>query len=287
MSALNKNDIATISLKGTVLAEVLYKNPALRTSVDMDILVHPEDISKTGVVLGELGYQQPTIPATWEHHFHEAPYFKQASIPFFLELHWDLEDRRLVTVPEAEIWHRAQPLEIQGISTTVLSPEDNLLFLSTHLSKQNDGLLKCLGDIAELLRKYEGTLDWDYIVASARSWQTSVAVYYALKRAKDILGAPVPVSSLEALKPGLWRRFLLSFLMNREDFVTPSQVNWLRDWTAVLALGLMMKHYRQTLIVLLRQQGSWKRGAWLRTTFWVTMVLVAAVWRNGIRLVFK
>ena len=40
LSAFNKHDIPVISLKGTVLAEVLYENPALRATADMDILVH-------------------------------------------------------------------------------------------------------------------------------------------------------------------------------------------------------------------------------------------------------
>jgi hypothetical protein len=284
LSALNKHGIAVIPLKGTVLAEVLYQNPALRASADMDILVHSKDISQTRELLGELGYQQVTMPETWEHYFHEAPYCKEGTFPFFLELHWDLEDRRLVTVPETEIWRRAQSLEVRGVFITVLSPEDNLLFLATHLCKHSVELLKFLGDIAELLKKYQDTLDWDYIVASACSWQNDIAVYYAVRRAGDLLGAPVPASSLEALKPGLWRRFLLGLLVSREDFVIPIRAKRLRDWTSVLARGLMMKHPGQILIVLSRQQGSNERGAWLKTASWVTLVLAAATWRNGTRL---
>ena len=287
LSTFSKRGIAVIPLKGTVLAETIYENPALRVSADMDILVHPEDIAKARSLLSELGYQQIPEPPHWEHHFHEVPYCKQTIIPIFVELHWDLEDRRLATVPEAEIWDRAQPLDLQEISTKVLSPEDNLLFLAIHLCKHSKELLKFLGDIAELLKKYQDTLDWDYIIASARSWQTDVAVYYTLVRASDLLRAPVPARSLEALRPGLWRRWLLSLLVNRENFVTPGQVNRLSDWTVVLARGLMMKHYRQTLMILFRQQGRWKRGAWLRTAFWVMVVFAAAVGRNGTRLVFK
>jgi hypothetical protein len=252
----------------------------------MDILVHSKDISQTRELLGELDYQQVTMPETWEHYFHEVPYCKQAAIPIFLELHWDLEDKRLVTIPETDIWSRCQPLELQGISTMVLSPEDNLLFLSIHLCKHSDELLKFLGDIAELLKKYCDTLDWDYIVASARSWQADTIVYYALRRAQELLGAPVSVSCLEALKPGLWHRCLLGFIVSRADFIIPARTSWSRDWTATLARGLMMKRPRQTLMVLSRQQGSWKRGAWLRTAAWIIMVFSAAVWRNGIQPLF-
>jgi hypothetical protein len=287
LSAFRKDGVAVIPLKGTVLTEVLYENPASRKMVDMDILVHPEDTVKARSILAELGYIQMPEKPHWDHQFHEVPYCKQGAFPFFLELHQNLEDRRLVTVPEADIWRRSQSFELQGISATVLSPEDNLLFLATHLCKHSDELLKFLGDIAELLKKYQDTLDWDYIVASARSWQTDIAVYYAARRAKDLLGAPVSAFNLAALKPGLWRRFLLGLLVSREDYITPNESNRLRQWTSALARGLMMRHPRQTLIVLSRQQGPWKRGAWLRTVFWVTIVLAAAAWRNGTRTVSR
>jgi hypothetical protein len=287
LSALKKHDIAAISLKGTVLAEVLYENPALRAIADMDILVHPEDVSQARAVLIDSGYKQATMPATWEHHFHEVPYYKQGTFPFFLELHWNLEDRRFATAPEKEIWRRAQPVELQGITATVLSPEDNFLFLCTHFSKQSSELLKFLGDIAELLKKYKSTLDWDYIITSAHSWQSETAVYYALIRAKDLLGAPVPASVLKTLKPSPWRRWLLSFLVNQEHFFTPISGSKIRDWTSVLAHSLMMKSPRQTLMVLSRQQGPYKKVAWLRTTFWVGLVLAATFWRNTIRIASK
>jgi hypothetical protein len=112
LSAFSQHGVAVIPLKGTILAELLYKNPALRTSADIDILVHPEDTVKAGGLLAELGYKQTSERSHWDHYFHEAPYYKQTAFPIFLELHWDLEDRRLVNIPKAEIWQRAQPLQL-------------------------------------------------------------------------------------------------------------------------------------------------------------------------------
>jgi hypothetical protein len=287
LETFNKRGIAVIPLKGNVLAEMIYDNPALRISADMDILVHLEDKSQAGALINSLGYQQMTEIPHWDHRFHEVPYQKQSAFPLVLELHWDLEDRRLATITNEEIWRRAQLQEFQGSPTMVLSPEDNLLFLSNHLTKHDDELLKFLVDIAELLKKYQDILDWDYIVTSARSWQIDITVYYTLANSRDILGALVPARVLKALRPSIWRRWLLGLLVNRDDFVTPSQPNWLRDWTSALARGLMMKHFRQTMIILHRQQGPWKRGARLRTAFWIMLVLAAAVWRRGARNILK
>jgi hypothetical protein len=287
LSAFNHRGIAVIPLKGTTLAEALYDNPALRVIADMDILVHPGDIPQARELLTGLGYQQMPQQPHRNHHFHEVPYYKQAKFPFFVELHWDLEDRTLAAVPEQAIWRRARPLELPGISAKVLSPEDNLLFLIVHLSKHSSQLLKFLSDIAELLKKYQDTLNWDYIVASARSWETGTAAYHTLKRAQDLLGAPVPARVLETLKPGLWRRGIIGFIQTRESFITPIKGSGLRDWTSVLARGLMMRHWHQTWAVLSRQQGSWKRAAWLKTAVWVALVLIVALWRNSVGVVLK
>jgi hypothetical protein len=87
----------------------------------------------------------------------------------FLELHWNLADEKLLSVSIEDVWRRARPLKLAWGSPLVLSPEDTLLNMTTQLSTQYYQL-KVLGDIAVLLKKYEDTLDWDYIVKSAHSW---------------------------------------------------------------------------------------------------------------------
>jgi hypothetical protein len=149
-----------------------------------------------------------------------------------------------------EIWRRAQPMELKGLSTLVLSPEGNLLFLAQNLFKQDAHLLKSLCDVAELLKKYAPVLDWDYIEESALSRQLNTAVYFSLRQAGDILGALVPASLLEALKPGWWRRSLFDFLMSREILISPIRGDRLGSWTLTCVGSLAMKHFHRTLAVL-------------------------------------
>jgi len=280
LSAFQQRGISVIPLKGTVLAEILYGNLALRHIVDNDILVHPIDIPRANSILVELGYKQLDKPPTWRHPFHEMPYCKRVKFTIYLELHHGLDDRMLVPVSEQELWRRAQQFQTHGISTLVLSMEDNLLFLSTHLSRQGTELLKYIGDISELLRKYEAALDWDYIVTTAHSWQVENIAYYALARARDLLEAPVPASVLDALRPALWRRWLIGFLISQNSLVKPIKGKGVRDWTMVLARCLMIKHMRQMLTVLSRQEGSKKRGKWFRIFGWVIVVFFAGLGRR-------
>ncbi|MDD5289346.1 MAG: nucleotidyltransferase family protein [Dehalococcoidales bacterium] len=278
--ALNQRSIPHIVLKGTVLAEQLYGNPGLRTVSDMDILVPPGKVSEAGSVLTEIGYRQPGSGKTREHPFHESPYCKMARFPLVIELHRDLDDQNLVHTPLPMIWRRAQPLQTQGVSTKVLSPEDTLLFLSNHLSKHASGLLKSLNDIAELLKKHADTLDWNYIAWSAKSWEIETPVYYALKRANELLGAPVQMPVISGLEPKNPRRWLVNFLVNRDFFVSSTGSAKLLDETYTVARSLMMKRSDQSKLVLSRNRGSDKKAPWIRTVSWVLFVYGAAGIRN-------
>jgi predicted CoA-binding protein len=280
ISAFKQRGIPVIPLKGTVLAEILCGNLALRHIEDIDILVHPIDVPRANSILVELGYKQLYKPPTWRHPFHEVPYYKRAKFSIYLELHHGLDDKTFVPISEQALWRRAQQFQTHGISTLVLSPEDNLLFLSTHLSRQVTELLKYIGDISELLKKYEVTLDWDYILTSACSWQIETITYYALARARYLLEAPVPASVLDTLRPAIWRRWLIGFLIDQNNLVKPIKRNKLTDWTMVLNRCLMIKHMRQMLAVLSRQQGSKRRWTWFRIAGWIVLVFLAGLGRR-------
>jgi hypothetical protein len=280
LAAFSQHGIKAIVLKGTILAYQLYGNPGLRTVTDMDILIPLEKVTQASSLIMEMGYRQSFSSQAWDHPFHELPYCKMAQFPFMIELHWDLDDQRIVTAPSQEIWRRAKLLDTPEGTVMVLSPEDILLFLSNHLSKHSSQLLRSLIDIAELLKKYNGTLDWDYILKSAHKWGVKTAVYCALKRSKELLLAPVPASVIRALRPKACRRWLLDFLVSQEFFVGTTRLTKLQDETYTIVRSLMMQHGYQTALVLARNRGKGRRIAWLKIIMWFILVFGAALARN-------
>ncbi len=285
ISAFQQQGIQTVCLKGTAMAEVLYGNACLRSVTDIDILVHPEDKAGAAAILTKLGYRQLRPQQPRDHPFHEEPYYKKASFPIFLEMHLYLDDKRLVAFPERDIWRRTQPLIIQGVQTLTLSPEDNLLFLANHLYKHDSERLKFLCDIAELVKKFEGSLDWEYIVSAARSWKINPATYFGLKRAKELLGAPVPANYLDLLRPGALRCWLLNIIEGEDKFVSRTKNAKLRSETSTLAHALMMKGMREMGIVLSSHRSPRKGQALFGTAFWTTVTLGASVGRYVTKLV--
>ncbi len=279
LSAFNRHCIPVITLKGIVLAEQLYGNLGLRSVADIDILVNAENLASAHSLLTELGYRQSPATEELDHPFHEVPYAKNGQLPFSIELHRELENPELVTIPYDELWGKTQKLEIQDAATMVLSPEDTFLYLANNFAKQNEGVLKYLCDIRMLLIKNGDSLDWSYITSSAVSWGIKASVFFAMKRSREIFGEKIPASAFKALKPSGFRLKLLDFLVNNEYLVL-CEKGKIKTETFEIFYSLLMEHPDQTFAVLSRFRGSEKRFPELRAAFWVVLVFIAAAGRN-------
>ena len=74
---------------------------------------------------------------------------------------------------------------------TVLSPETLLLVLSIHGSKHCWAQLKWICDVAELIRS-QPSMEWDEVLANARSLRCQRMVFLGLLLAETLLGAQLP-----------------------------------------------------------------------------------------------
>ena len=279
IAAFNRGHIPSIVLKGTVLAERLYGNPGVRPSGDIDILVPPEASSQAGQVLRGLEYCQATSSGGWVHPFHEAPYIKQGIVPLVIELHRGLEDKKLAAISADEIWRHAVPIEIQGTTTKVLSPAHTILFSAYHMCKHSRQTLKSLADIAQMVKMYRDTVDWQAVIDTSRAWEIDGPVYFPLLQAREWLGAPVPDEVLRELRPKRLQRFLPGFLVSQQFVVFPTRQKRLRDETFTMARCLMMGRFRKAMLIITRNRRN-KRAALFRAAAWLVLVVTAAIFRN-------
>jgi hypothetical protein len=286
LAAFKNKGIAVIVVKGTVLAEQLYGNPGLRIVGDMDILVRPESLPSAGLLLEELGYRKLNLKSPQKHPFHDV-YQKPSIISYNIELHWNLDDCALVTVPLEIIWQRAKAVKGRGDATVVLSPEDVLIHLCNNLSKPSGRLLRNLCDITELMKQYQETLDWDYVIKAAHSWRIEPGVYFCLKHSSGLLEVPVPAAVVAALKPSYWRRWALNLLIGHENFLLPIKWDQLRVETSTIVRCLTIKPIRRMMATLSKYRGNRKRARWLRTLFWINLVFGAALMRNAVKAISK
>lgn len=217
---LGKEGIEAILLRGLVLGEIVYGDPALRLFTDIDLLIRKQDLARARNALLDLGYRPPS-------HGIDAQYFERNHLHLQLlkreggvvaELHWALDHKYTVfNVDYAEMFAEAISGQVAGVEALLMSPENLLLSLCIHVIKHcyyskyilarpdfaelilASSFLILYCDIAEVIRHYGPDLDWDLTVCRARRWQIESTVQPALASVAQLFNAPIPKAVLESL----------------------------------------------------------------------------------------
>jgi len=130
------NQAPAILLKGAGLADTFYPDPALRTSADLDVMVHRSRQAAVGRALSKLGYDPATGESPWfMRSKHHAEFERPAGLRRYLvEVH-----RQAINDPVARpldydsLIQRALPLDFAGGRIMIPSPSDQILLSSLHL----------------------------------------------------------------------------------------------------------------------------------------------------------
>ena len=218
---LRRRQIDFLLLKGIVLGALLYPDPALRPSADLDVMVPVTQVEKARQALEDLGYGlQPGRQLDFQlAHSYDIPYVRQAASGqgVLLELHWSLAEPELFNLDVAALWQRARTFTYNGHSLPSLSLEDILFHLTIHIRKHRYVGLRWLVDVSEMLRSFGADLDWPYLLKLAQRTGARTLLYMTLQLAHDVMGAPVPPRALDALRPSRMRRFLLKPFVDAQN----------------------------------------------------------------------
>lgn len=197
LSHFNLGGIPVIVLKGPHLAELVYRNWALRPMADFDLLVKTNDLARAAKVLQELGYRSPVevaCDASARRHFHLAQMTNDRGS--LVELHWTLEPPESPIKPDIDgLWSRAEPAVIAGVETRIMSKEDLLLYLCVHTAYQHrfsSGLL-ALQDISLAISSMGDRLDWDKLAGLSKQWGAERCLALVLYLTKELFRADSPV----------------------------------------------------------------------------------------------
>lgn len=213
-AALAEADIPALWLKGIVLAETVYPQPALRPMGDLDVLVPYAERLHAVQVLERSGGRSLDLVAVFDRDADAALTEKMIRYnnkfafgpppAVHLELHYRLlstDDRLLPVERLAWFWEQTALLG----DLRILRPEANLLYLCAHAVLQHDP------DDLSMLRFFDihrviisAALDWDQVVERAVILGWTLGVERALRSAIDLFGTPVPdhvLSDLVARRP--------------------------------------------------------------------------------------
>jgi hypothetical protein len=194
LCALESASIPAVALKGPILGERLYPDPHMRSSSDLDLLVSDGDLDKAIDALRTIGYRaakESQARFLRKHHYH---IILSRSCPPVIELHFRLSDSFGVDIAAEQFLSRAGLYRtVRGAVARVLSPEDEMLFLSIHAAGHRFERLSWLYDIKLLLRRCPN-LDWKTLAARAKSLHVLNPLLFTCETLQSRLGVTTPLS---------------------------------------------------------------------------------------------
>lgn len=204
LAAFQKAGIDAILLKGCALAPTLYGDLALRVISDIDLLVDISQRDAASEVLEQLGYE-----LRYDMHdgdfadeqMGEKSYLRRGAQRSFVDLHWRLLNipgysRQLAT---DRFFANARSVTVANQPSKVLGPELQLLHCSLHyyLHHQGEGL-KWTFDVALLLAREAGTINWPALAAFCKETSTATPVTIMIEHVADIWQVVSPPAAIAA-----------------------------------------------------------------------------------------
>ena len=194
LTELTATGIEATPFKGPTLAISAYGDLALRTFRDLDFLVHKTNIHPCLNRMEEIGYKQ---------NMHLSPRQMQAFLDYSgqdvlygagvpVEPHWAFAPHTFaLDIDYAGLWDRTQKVIFNGQRIRQFAPEDELIILCIHGSKERWTKLKWVADVSEFIRSHPD-LDWKQLFVLAESQGLARMVKLGLGLAESLLETRLP-----------------------------------------------------------------------------------------------
>lgn len=225
LNILEDHNIPAIPFKGPVLAASVYSNLSLRQFSDLDILVHRQDLQQVVELLLTYGYDRG-IEHTFlmdthlqamnlMHDWGEYPLQSENGL-IKLDLHG-----RLVAGDTFDLssdfnffWEDLEAVNLQGQSILTFSPENLLLYLCIHGTKDLWKRLCWICDVAETIRVHQ-KMDWEQLVEKSSALGCEQMLFLGLSLAHNLLSAPLPEQITQLIQSHFRKKFLLTKIQNQ------------------------------------------------------------------------
>ncbi len=195
LQALDRDGVRALPFKGPALSLAAYGDLGVRDSVDLDVVVCPDDIDRARASLLRAGYtprtemspaQERTLQKSFGHFAYAAPNRGAA-----VELHWRFAAPRYPwSIPAEEVFARAVTADLAGFSAASPDPTDQLLLQLMHGARHQWERLEWLVAFTQLLKHAYG--NEEALIERASANGSSRALSLALRLAHDVLGTQIP-----------------------------------------------------------------------------------------------
>jgi hypothetical protein len=218
--AFKKVKIPMVPLKGVAFLRDTYSHIPSRRMSDIDLLVEKNNLAQARIILSDLGFVERLeglSQSYWLERQCHIPLLKNNSDKdiIALDLHFGLDFKREKGGILPQLWSRA--------CGGTLAPEDALFSLALHQRRFGKSFcLKNVVDAGLILRKYQNSFDWDYVIKQARSGRMCSTAFFLLAQVKNIFDAEIHMPNLNVLCSSHLKRKLISFFIKKNVFIDAS-----------------------------------------------------------------
>jgi Uncharacterised nucleotidyltransferase len=216
---LRASGVQAMPYKGPVLAVGAYGDVTLREFEDLDVIVRQRDMAKIDEVVKNLGYR-PNHPWVFQAGAASAIVpgeydYRDESRGMIVEFHTESTLRHFPVRPDLEeMSKRLVAVAISGHEIPTFCPEDLLVLLCVHGSKDFWERISWIADVAEFLRSHP-RLDWDATLRQADSLRAGRMVNLGLGLASGMLGGALPPEIAARVRRDSMAQAVASDISNR------------------------------------------------------------------------
>jgi Uncharacterised nucleotidyltransferase len=255
-----KNKIDIIPFKGPVLAASVYGNSTLRQYGDLDILVREKDYPNAIALMNSEGGYQLTSrkwhflnQAKENQYIRYEPEFSLSNGTVTVDLHQKLIKPDFFVSKYFEfdnLFHRLQPVSLSNHLLDSLCPEDLLLYLCIHGSKERWRSLKWIVDIAEVIHHYP-EINWNYLVEKSKAERIDRMFFVSLSLVENILDVSLPENVEKNIKNNETIQ-KISKKISKNLFKSPGKVEEYSEWKSMCLYLSLMENIWDRLNVIFR-----------------------------------
>jgi hypothetical protein len=196
LDALAAAGIQAIPYKGPVLAAQAYGDVALREFEDIDLVLRQRDIAAADRVLISAGYSRefPSIfaPAERSSLIPGEYNYRDRERQLIVELHTERTLRHFPAPPDLDaLALRLASVCLSGHDLRTFSPEDTLVFLCVHGSKDFWQRLVWVADVAEFIGSHP-QIDWEQVYSFADAVRARRMLHLGLALADRLFQISLP-----------------------------------------------------------------------------------------------